>query len=92
MEKKVRKGAGTRTGSKRPKSGAGSKAGAAKETEANVPGSDEASERFVRDLMVRGEASKPDAEGKLPPQATHVVIDEGEGDTPTVKRVRYKTF
>ena len=46
--------------------------------------------RFVRDLLVRGEAVKPDAKGKLPLEATHVITSEQQRDSVTVKRVRFK--
>lgn len=48
------------------------------------------SPRFVRDLLVRGEAAKPDAKGKLPLEATHVITSEQPDGGVTVKRVRFK--
>jgi hypothetical protein len=50
------------------------------------------SEQFVRGVLVRGEAAKPDAEGKLPLEATHAITEEKEDGTVEVKRARYKTF
>ena len=58
------------------------------ETKENNP----ASERFVKDLLVRGEAAKPDAEGNLPLDATHVLTKENEDGTAEVKRARYKYY
>lgn len=82
-----------RAGAKAPKTAGGSKAGArADAADANVPGRDKASGRFVRDLQVRGEASKPDAEGKLPADATHAITGEDEDGTVEVKRARFKTY
>ncbi|HEV7396096.1 MAG TPA: hypothetical protein VGN86_06265 [Pyrinomonadaceae bacterium] len=52
----------------------------------------EASNRFVRDLVVRGEAAKPDSQGKLPLDATHGVVKESKDGTVTVKRARFKYF
>jgi hypothetical protein len=53
----------------------------------------EASERFVRDLEVRGEAAKPSASGKLPLDATHAVVEENpDGSVKQVKRARFKAF
>lgn len=52
---------------------------------------DAASRRFVRDLVVRGEAREPDAEGKLAPEATHAIV-RGRGDTAEVRRARFKMF
>lgn len=47
--------------------------------------------RFVRDVIVRGEAASLTPGGKLPPEATHVITG-GAADTATIKRVRFKTF
>jgi hypothetical protein len=53
---------------------------------------DAPSSRFVRDLLVRGEAAKPDKKtGRLPSHATHVITGEEGGET-TVRRVRFKAF
>jgi hypothetical protein len=49
-------------------------------------------QRFVKDLLVRGEAAKLDSEGKLPLNATHVIEKENQDGTATVRRVRYKLF
>lgn len=52
-----------------------------------------ASERFVKDLEVRGEAVKPSKSGKLPPGATHAVVEENpDGTAKEVKRARFKAF
>jgi hypothetical protein len=51
-----------------------------------------ASERFVKDLLVRGEAAEPTEEGKLPQTATHVITKKNEDGTVEVKRVRLKLF
>jgi hypothetical protein len=48
-----------------------------------------AEERFVRDLLIRGEAAKPDEHGNLPPGATHEIVEEKEGELPKVKRRRF---
>jgi hypothetical protein len=57
-------------------------------------GSEETStERFVNDLLVRGEAARPDSDGTLPLDATHAITKESkDGGTPQVKRVRFKAF
>jgi hypothetical protein len=47
--------------------------------------------RFVRDVITRGEAASLTPEGKLPPDATHVITG-GAADTTTIKRARFKTF
>ncbi len=51
-----------------------------------------ASERFVKDLLVRGEAAKPDAKGKLPLEATHAITKEDKEGTAEVRRARFKYF
>lgn len=53
----------------------------------------QAAERFVEDLLVRGEAVLPDEHGGLPPGATHEIVTEpGGGKTPTVKRRRFSAY
>jgi hypothetical protein len=47
--------------------------------------------RFVRDVIVRGEAASLTPSGKLPPDATHVITG-GAADTATIKRARFKAF
>jgi len=47
--------------------------------------------RFVRDLLVRGEAASLTPDGTLPQNATHVITG-GAADTATVKRARFKAF
>jgi hypothetical protein len=48
---------------------------------------DSAAQRFVRDLLIRGEAARPTPEGHLPPGATHRIVEDGEeGELPTVER------
>ena len=51
---------------------------------------EKASERFVEDLLVRGEAACPDPQGNLPPGATHEIVEEpGGGKPPKVRRRRF---
>jgi hypothetical protein len=68
---------------KRSKTSTGKKSAAKKTASRKSP-------RFVRDLLVRGEAAKPDAKGKLPLEATHVITSEQQDGSVTVKRVRFK--
>ena len=68
---------------KRGKTSTGKKSAAKKTASRKSP-------RFVRDLLVRGEAAKPDAKGKLPLEATHVITSEQQDGSVTVKRVRFK--
>ena len=46
-------------------------------------------ERFIEDVLTRGEAAKPDEKGELPPGATHEIVEEHEGELPTIKRRRF---
>ena len=48
--------------------------------------------RFLQDLLVRGEAAPLGAKGKLTADATHVVTGRSANGTLTVKRVRFKAF
>jgi hypothetical protein len=55
---------------------------------------EEDEELFVRGLRQRGEAVKKTKSGKLPPGATHEIVeDAGEPDAqPKVKRRRFSSF
>jgi hypothetical protein len=53
---------------------------------------DEDEEAFVRGLIERGEAAKPDEHGNLPPGATHEIVEDEEGKPPKVKRRRFTSF
>jgi hypothetical protein len=52
------------------------------------PEDEEAEQRFVEDLVVRGEAV-PVGTDPLPPGATHEVVDERDGVPATVRRRRF---
>ncbi|HWZ82811.1 MAG TPA: hypothetical protein VNW47_09310 [Terriglobales bacterium] len=51
-----------------------------------------ATDRFVKDLLIRGDAAKPDSTGAVPRDATHVIENQNEDGTTVVRRVRYKLF
>jgi hypothetical protein len=54
---------------------------------------EKAAERFVEDLLIRGEAAYPDAQGNLPPGATHEIVAEpGGGRSPKPPKVRRRRF
>lgn len=59
------------------------------------PPSDEAAEeKFNRDLLIRGEATPLDSNGKLPLDATHEIVEtikDGKKTT-TIQRRRFKMF
>lgn len=46
-------------------------------------------EKFIQDVLTRGEAVKRDINGNLPPGATHEIIAQKPGKLPEVKRVRF---
>jgi hypothetical protein len=50
---------------------------------------DPASISFVRGLMARGEAAKADAQGRLPPGATHEIVGETADGLPILVRRRF---
>ena len=45
--------------------------------------------RFVDDLVTRGEAAEADADGNLPPGATHEIVERREDGSVRVKRRRF---
>jgi hypothetical protein len=49
-------------------------------------------QRFVNDLLIRGEAAKRDSSGKLPQDATHAIEGQNPDGSVVVKRVRFKTW
>lgn len=49
-------------------------------------------DRYVKDLLVRGEAAKLDKNGKLPLSATAVITKENPDGTVEVREVRKKLF
>lgn len=54
--------------------------------------SDPQTESFVKGLVDRGEAAKADADGKLPPGATHEIIGETATGLPIVIRRRFSAY
>ncbi len=52
-------------------------------------GKTESEKRFVRDLLIRGEAAKPLPDGELPAGATHKIVGNDEEDSPQVERERF---
>lgn len=54
--------------------------------------SDPQTESFVKGLVDRGEAAKADAEGKLPPGATHEIVGHTETGLPIVVRRRFSAY
>lgn len=50
-----------------------------------------AEEAFIRGLIARGEAAKA-VGGKLPPGATHEIVEERPGRLPKVVRRRFSSY
>ncbi|HET9676956.1 MAG TPA: hypothetical protein VFP21_05580 [Solirubrobacterales bacterium] len=50
-----------------------------------------AEETFVRGLIERGEAAKA-VNGKLPPGATHEIVEERPGRLPKIARRRFSSY
>ena len=57
-----------------------------------IVASDPETESFVKGLVDRGEAAKADANGKLPPGATHEIVGETETGLPVVVRRRFSAY
>jgi hypothetical protein len=49
---------------------------------------DAASTSFVKGLVARGQAVRPEKDGSLPPGATHEIVGETETGLPILRRVR----
>ncbi len=53
-------------------------------------------ELYTRNVLIRGEAARPDEEGELPPEATHEIVEgadeEGEGELPEIRRRRFSAY
>ncbi len=65
-----------------------------KQTRNTVPktGKTESEKRFVRDLLIRGEAAKLLPNGELPAGATHIIVESDEEDLPQVERERFSIY
>jgi hypothetical protein len=90
VTKASRKSRTSRVRQKPTKSGSGSKGRKADKQKAEKTAA--TSDRFVKDLLVRGEAMKPDKQGKLQLDATHAITKEEKDGTVIVKRARFKYF
>jgi hypothetical protein len=62
------------------------------ESGASAQGQETPEERHARELIERGEAAKPGADGKLPPGATHEIVEDEPGKPPKVKRRRFSAY
>ncbi len=74
--------AGAPEAREKPKAGKGASAGR--------PSQKEAERHFVRGVLIRGEAAKT-RRGKLPPGATHEIVEEPEtqAELPKIRRRRF---
>ena len=63
---------------------------------AAVPSSDEQERRakhtYEQGIIERGEAAVADAQGRLPPGATHEITGHDEAGRPILKRRRFSAF
>lgn len=85
MAKKKRTRVSKVAGAKRPAKPAGpAKAAARKPASAR-----KAAEEFVRGVLARGEAARPSKKGRLPPGATHEIVDEPAEGLPRLRRRRF---
>jgi len=50
------------------------------------------SNKFVQDLLTRGEAAELTEDGKLPQRATHIIQKKNPDGSVEVKRARFKLF
>jgi hypothetical protein len=46
-------------------------------------------EAFIRGLLARGDAAKPNPDGSLPKGATHEIVGEAPNGLPIVRRRRF---
>jgi hypothetical protein len=53
---------------------------------------DAQSRAFVEGLVARGEAARPDAQGRLPPGATHEIVGLTAEGAPIVVRRRFSSY
>lgn len=52
----------------------------------------ESEKRFVRDLLICGDAVKPLPDGELPAGATHIIVENNEDGLPQVERERFSIY
>jgi hypothetical protein len=98
--RKPKKGKTAKTATKATRAKAKTGAGEANEAEeaeeaerAEKAEAAKAAERFVEDLLIRGEAAWPDPQGDLPSGATHEIVAEpGDGRSPKPPKVRRRRF
>ena len=50
---------------------------------------DPESESFIRALVARGQAARPNQDGSLPPGVTHEIVGETEQGIPILRRRRF---
>jgi hypothetical protein len=53
---------------------------------------DDATSHFVQTLVANGQAARPNADGSLPPGATHEIVGETASGVPIVRRRRFSMF
>lgn len=91
------KNSGSTKKTRRPSKLGAAKSGGSKRTKGGVAESrkespDPDAKRFVRDLLIRGEAVMPAEDGSLPPGATHTIKGEDEDGQARVERERFSLY
>jgi hypothetical protein len=71
--------------SQKPTKGAGGASPAA----GDIVPHDAETTAFVKGLVERGEAARPNPDGTLPPGATHEIVGETESGLPILRRRRF---
>ena len=59
---------------------------------AKKPPCNSSEERFIRDLLIRGEAVEISPDEDLPPDATHKIVNKEDDDLPQVERERFSLY
>jgi hypothetical protein len=72
---------------KKPKRAKGAEAKPAKGAE--VKRVESAEEQFIKDSLTRGDAAYVDEEGRLPPGATHEIVEQDAGEPAKIVRRRF---
>jgi hypothetical protein len=53
---------------------------------------DDATTHFVQTLLANGQAARANADGSLPPWATHAIVGETASGVPIVRRRRFSMY
>jgi hypothetical protein len=85
-----------KTGTKSTKRKSVSKRSATKKSKGTVAATKtstaSATDRYLKDLMTRGEAQELDEHGKLPLEANYAIVGKDKEGKPIVRRARLKAY